>query len=112
MFTLVVTHERTELTFVRTRDDADSTAKKFMGFYYRKSVRAGPFRINLSKSGVGFSVGGPGFRTGVSGRGRRYSTFSVPGTGVGYRTSGSGSGCVLVLCALLLLSGLIGKALL
>ena len=35
-----------------------------MGFYYRKSVRVGPFRINLSKSGVGLSTGVPGFRTG------------------------------------------------
>ncbi len=81
-----------------------------MGFYYRKSVRVGPFRINLSKSGVGLSTGVPGFRTGVSSRGRRYSTFSLPGTGVGYTTSSKGSGCVLVLCALVLLSGLIGKA--
>ncbi len=81
-----------------------------MGFYYRKSVRVGPFRINLSKSGVGLSTGVPGFRTGVSSRGRRYSTFSLPGTGVGYTASSKGSGCVLVLCALVLLSGLIGKA--
>jgi hypothetical protein len=29
-----------------------------MGFYYRKSVNLGPFRVNLSKSGVGYSVGG------------------------------------------------------
>ncbi len=67
-----------------------------MGFYYRKSVNLGPFRVNLSKSGVGYSVGGPGFRTGTSARGRRYSTFSIPGTGVGYRTSGSKSGCLSV----------------
>ncbi len=70
-----------------------------MGFYYRKSVRMGPFRLNLSKSGIGYSVGGPGFRTGVSGRGRRYTTFGLPGTGVGYRTSssrGAGKGCLAV----------------
>jgi hypothetical protein len=29
-----------------------------MGFFYRKSVNFGPFRVNLSKSGVGHSVGG------------------------------------------------------
>lgn len=69
-----------------------------MGFTYRKSVGLGPFRINVSKSGVGYSVGGPGFRTGVSSAGRRYSTFSVPGTGVSYRTSGKGAGCLAVLC--------------
>jgi len=33
-----------------------------MSFYYRKSVNLGPFRVNLSKSGVGYSVGGRGFR--------------------------------------------------
>ena len=33
-----------------------------MGFRFRKSFQAGPVRINLSKSGVGYSVGGKGFR--------------------------------------------------
>jgi hypothetical protein len=31
-----------------------------MGFYVRKSLKAGPFRFNLSKSGVGVSAGVPG----------------------------------------------------
>ena len=57
-----------------------------------------PFRVNLSKGGVGFSVGGGGLRTGVSSQGRRYSTFNLPGTGMGYRTSGK-SGCLLTLAA-------------
>ena len=65
-----------------------------MGFSYRKSVSVGPFRVNASTSGVGWSVGGKGFRTGVSARGRRYSTFSLPGTGLSYRTAG-GNGCLL-----------------
>ena len=68
-----------------------------MGFYYRKSVSLGPFRVNVSKTGVGYSVGGRGFRTGVSAKGKRYSTFSIPGTGVGYRTTGGGSGCLSIL---------------
>ena len=72
-----------------------------MGFFYRKSIKLGPFRVNLSKSGVGGSVGGPGFRTGLSGSGRRYTSFSLPGTGLGYRTSG-GKGCLLILFPLLL----------
>lgn len=59
-----------------------------MGFYYRKSVRLGPFRVNLSRSGVGWSVGGRGLRTGVNSRGRRYTTFSLPGTGMSYRSQG------------------------
>lgn len=72
-----------------------------MGFYFRKSIGAGPFRINLSKSGVGYSVGGRGFRTGVSAKGKRYTTFSLPGTGVGYRTSGGNAGCAPAAIALL-----------
>jgi hypothetical protein len=66
-----------------------------MGFFYRKSASFGPFRVNLSKSGVGYSVGGRGFRVGKSGSGRKYTAFSVPGTGVGYR----GSGCLVLIAA-------------
>jgi len=74
-----------------------------MGFYFRKSVRAGPFRINMSRSGIGYSVGGRGFRTGVSANGRRYTSVGIPGTGMGYRTShGRGNGG----CMLILVSGL------
>ena len=69
-----------------------------MGFYFRKSIRAGPFRINMSRSGVGYSVGGRGFRTGVTPRGRRYTSVGIPGTGVGYRAGGRG--CVVVLAGL------------
>lgn len=36
-----------------------------MGFSYRKSVSLGPFRFNLSKSGVGMSTGIRGFRVGI-----------------------------------------------
>ena len=66
-----------------------------MGFFYRKSVNVGPFRINLSSSGVGYSVGGKGFRVGTSSSGRRYTSFSIPGTGIGYRKSGTG--CLLLI---------------
>ena len=40
-----------------------------MGFYLRKSVSVGPFRFNLSNSGVGVSAGIPGFRVGSGPRG-------------------------------------------
>jgi Protein of unknown function (DUF4236) len=40
-----------------------------MGFYFRKSARFGPFRVNFSTSGVGVSVGVPGFRIGTGPRG-------------------------------------------
>ena len=68
-----------------------------MGFYYRKSVNLGPFRVNLSKSGVGYPVGGRGFRVGTTARGKIYTSFSIPGTGVGYRKSGAG--CLVLLAA-------------
>ena len=45
---------------------------------------------------IGYSVGGKGFRVGTSANGRRYSAFSIPGTGVGYR----GSGCLILLAAI------------
>lgn len=40
-----------------------------MGFYLRKSLNAGPFRFNLSSSGLGVNVGVPGFRVGTGPRG-------------------------------------------
>jgi hypothetical protein len=43
-----------------------------MGLYLRKSFRAGPVRFNLSKSGVGASIGVKGFRVGTSASGKSY----------------------------------------
>lgn len=40
-----------------------------MPFYFRKSVKAGPFRFNFSKSGIGVSTGIKGFRVGSGPRG-------------------------------------------
>ncbi len=40
-----------------------------MGFYLRKSFRAGPIRFNLSKSGLGISAGVKGSRIGTGPRG-------------------------------------------
>ena len=40
-----------------------------MGFYIRKSLSVGPFRFNLSKSGIGLSTGIKGFRVGTGPRG-------------------------------------------
>jgi hypothetical protein len=39
------------------------------GVYLRSSLKAGPFRFNLSKSGIGVSAGVPGFRVGTGPRG-------------------------------------------
>ena len=79
-----------------------------MGWSYRKSLNLGPFRINLSKSGVGYSVGGAGFRTGVSSSGRKYHSVSVPGTGLRYYSSkkSSATGCLVTLA--LMIGGVLG----
>lgn len=64
---------------------------------FRPSVRVGPFRVSLGRRGIGYSVGGRGFRTGVGSGGRRYTTFSLPGTGVSVR---KGGGCLLAALAI------------
>jgi hypothetical protein len=40
-----------------------------VGFYLRKSISVGPFRFNLSQSGIGVSTGFKGFRIGTGPRG-------------------------------------------
>lgn len=55
-----------------------------MGFRFRKSTSFGPFRINLSKSGIGYSVGTKGFRVTKKATGGTRTTASIPGTGISY----------------------------
>ncbi|MET8277407.1 DUF4236 domain-containing protein [Micromonospora sp. NPDC005174] len=52
-----------------------------MGFYLRTTLKAGPFRFNLSPSGVGVSAGVPGFRVGAEPRG---NYIRVAGYGTSY----------------------------
>lgn len=62
-----------------------------MGFRMYKSVRLGKgVRLNLSKSGVGMSVGGKNLRYSVHSSGRRSASASLPGTGLSYRTTRGG----------------------
>ena len=61
-----------------------------MGFRFRKSVNFGPLRVNLSKSGVGYSVGGKGFRVTKKANGGVRTTASIPGTGISYVKETSG----------------------
>src|SRR5207237_2158955 len=68
-----------------------------MGFYIRKSLSVGPFRFNLSKSGVGVSAGVKGFRVGAGprgnyvhmGRGGVYFRQTLPGSNGGRQPSES-----------------------
>lgn len=59
-----------------------------MGFRFRKSVSFGPVRVNLSKSGIGYSVGAKGARITKKANGGTRTTLSVPGTGISH-VSGS-----------------------
>lgn len=57
-----------------------------MGLTFRKSLRVGRlFRLNVSGSGVGASVGVRGARVGVTGKGRGY--VDAGGGGLRYRAS-------------------------
>ena len=56
-----------------------------MGFRFRKSINLGKgFKLNLSKSGVGYSWGVKGFRLTKTAKGKNQATVSLPGTGVSY----------------------------
>lgn len=55
-----------------------------MGFRFRKSKNFGPFRVNVSKSGIGWSVGTKGARFTKRADGKKQTTLSIPGTGISY----------------------------
>lgn len=55
-----------------------------MGFRFRKSVNFGIFRVNASKTGLGWSVGVPGARYTKMANGRTRTTASIPGTGISW----------------------------
>jgi Protein of unknown function (DUF4236) len=55
-----------------------------LSFYVRTSVKAGPFRFNLSRSGVGVSAGIPGFRIGTGPRG---NYVRIGSQGIYYRAT-------------------------
>lgn len=55
-----------------------------MGIRFRKSINLGPLRINISKSGIGYSFGVKGARITKTANGRKRATLSVPGTGLSY----------------------------
>lgn len=57
-----------------------------MGLRFRKSKKIGAGRITVSKSGIGGSVGGKGFRVTKTARGGINATASIPGTGISYQT--------------------------
>jgi hypothetical protein len=50
-----------------------------MGYFFRRSAKIGPFRLNFSKSGIGASVGVKGARLTMTPRGTTYVTAGSHG---------------------------------
>jgi Protein of unknown function (DUF4236) len=58
-----------------------------MGFRFQRRIRIAPgVRLNLSKSGIGASVGRTGLRLGMAAKRKKYFSVGLPGTGLSYRT--------------------------
>lgn len=56
-----------------------------MGYRFRKSINlGGGFRVNISKSGIGYSWGVKGYRATKTAKGTVRKTYSIPGTGFSY----------------------------
>lgn len=55
-----------------------------MGTRFRKSINFGPLRVNISKSGVGYSVGNKHARITHTADGKKRTTLNMPGTGLSY----------------------------
>jgi uncharacterized protein YegL len=53
-----------------------------MSWQWRKVIRNGPVRTTVTAKGVGWSIGVPGLRYGISPTGRRYVSVGVPGLGL------------------------------
>ena len=74
-----------------------------MGFYIKKGFNFGPVRINLSKSGLGFSLGTKGARIGSGPKG---NYVHLGRKGLYYRKNiGKSATIWLILAAVLVLSG-------
>jgi hypothetical protein len=57
-----------------------------MGLRFQRRIKLLPgLHLNLSKSGIGVSVGGRGAHIGVTARGQRYTSVGLPGTGLSWR---------------------------
>ena len=58
-----------------------------MSFRFRKSFNLGKgLKINLSKHGIGYSVGTKGVRVTKTAKGTTRKTLTLPGTGLSYVT--------------------------
>ena len=56
-----------------------------MGFRFQRTIRIAPgVRLNLSKSGIGGSLGRKGLRLGLDAKRRKYFSVGLPRTGLSY----------------------------
>lgn len=63
-----------------------------MGLRFRKNINlGGGFKINISKSGIGYSWGVKGYRVTQKASGGTRHTASIPGTGISYAHETSGN---------------------
>jgi hypothetical protein len=53
-----------------------------MSWRFRRNIGFGPFRTTMTKSGLGYSIGIPGLRFGISPSGDKYISMGIPGTGI------------------------------
>ena len=54
-----------------------------MGLRFRKSINLGKgVKVNLSKNGIGYSVGTKGVRISKTAKGTTRKTLTLPGTGL------------------------------
>lgn len=62
-----------------------------MGFRFHRRVRLNKWvHLNISKSGLGFSLGKRGLRMSISPKGKKSVSVGVPGSGASCRT-----GCII-----------------
>ena len=72
-------------TRYRPKSNAEREVKT-VGLRFQRRIRVFPgVHLNLSRSGVGVSVGGRGAHIGVTARGQRYTSVGLPGTGISWR---------------------------
>ena len=63
-----------------------------MSLRYRKSIKIAPgLKLNVTKTGLGMTVGGKGAHYSVHTGGRRTTSVGIPGTGLYYQNRTSGS---------------------
>ena len=57
-----------------------------MALRFQRRIRILPgLHVNLSRSGLGLSVGARGAHIGITARGQRYASVGLPGTGLFWR---------------------------